>query len=767
MKRTLKLTSVLMALVLMCSALASSLISTAAEETLDYSMTLHQEGNQLFNEKGQAVRLLGVNIPQFGWSLTGEDRVEELIDMALNDWQSNVIRLPVKPNFWLGRGSTSAEEAAAYRERVDAAVAQIAAAGKYVILDNHSFYLPGEDSELFWADAAEHYKDHPNVIFGLFNEPAACTWTQYFEGATDFSYEGENEWGQQDTIRLDSKGVPNLLKIVRATGAKNVVTISGLTWGFDLQYMTPENFREFAENQADQKISSGELTQAQKSAWVDEYIEKYGIQETTGNGIIFETHPYPEREDDWDAYLYDTLMQYPVVVGECGPTENKTSPIRVLSDNDKSYLDKLTSYMDKYGIHLTAWSVGAWPYLTQNTDLTKPSAYGEVIRDYIIENNTTKAVQLYTEPDYKGELAALYAGKYNASDLSGFDLSKLASVSAKDDYYQYVVTFYEEANQGGRSYSIVPNASQISTDNIGFTPASILIERQERVNILPDHATATANGSEEGYTPDLAIDGKTSTYWMNRSDTYSELVIKLDGVYALNGITLCHAAEAGMLSSDNSRSYSVSLSTNGVVYNRVVDVQNNGLGYTSYFFDQTPASYIRVQIREGGLIEPDVAFLAEVMAYGSSYNGAVTALPGRIPGSGTTATTAGGTTATRRPTAAGTTAPAPTDTTETTAETVTDPTTQITEPVDVPDRTYYMDDEGNIYYVDDNGDKVLVDETGREIGRIPQDNVTDATTPPDEGPVIWPFVVGGIVLVVIAAVIVLLVVLKKKKTRAD
>ena len=767
MKRSLKLISILLALVLTVSIIPVSSVG-ALEPTLDMSMTLHQEGNQLFNEKGQAVRLLGINVPHYGWSLVGDNAVDRAIDLAINDWQSNFIRLAVKPAFWLGLGSTSADEAEKYRQRIDAAIAKISAAGKYVLLDNHSFYLPGEDSELFWADAAKRYKDHPNVVFGLFNEPAVCSWRQYFEGQENYSYQGENAWGQQDTIVLDSKGVPNLLRIVRATGAKNVVTLSGLTWGFDLEYVTPTRFRGFAENRAAELIDSGKLTEANKAAWIEEYIEKYGIYETTGNGIMFETHPYPEREDDWDTYLFDAAMEYPIVVGECGPTELRNGATRVLSATEKSYLDKLTSWMDKYGIHLTAWAMGAWPHLTQVGNIAKPSAYGEVIMEFIARNNASKAVQFYTGIDYKGTKAVLEPGKYEASELAGFDMANLASVSAKDDYYQYVVTFYEKAGQKGKSYTIIPNVSDINPKKIGFKPASLLIERQIRKNILPGHATVTANNTAGGNETNLVVDGKVSSYWTAQFSGYAELILELDQVYALNGITLCHAGEAGMLSSDNNRSYVVSLSTNGVLYNRVVDVQNNGLGLTSYFFDQTPAKYIRVQVRKGGLIEPNVVYLAEVQAYGSPYSGQVENLPGKIPGTDGGATTipsVAPVTTTTGSVASST--DAATTTTTDTGTSATDATQPTTGAI-IPERTYYQDSEGNIYYIDEaTNEKVLVDQTGKEIGRVPrEDNDKDTVVPKpvDDGmpAYVWILIAGGAVLV-IAAVVIILVVSKKKK----
>lgn len=593
---------------------------SAQEADPDQSYTLHTEGNQLVNAAGEAVRLLGVGVPYLSWSADAYamQAAEAAVDVALNEWNSNVIRLAVVPKFWLGSTGDS------YKKCVDGIIAKVAAAGKYVILDNHSFHLPDNQSEEFWKDAAVRYKDHPHVLFELFNEPAECSWQQYFEGGT-LTYSGQNDWGETVDVNIESKGVPHLLKTLRETGASNVVILPGLTWGFDLSYMTETNFRRFASSLAE----SGNATD--KAAFVEDYVDKYFMKETTGNGIMYSTHPYPDRASEWDDYLKDTILEYPVIVGECGPTEKTSGFIRKLSDNDISYLDKLASYMSDNGLHLAAWSIGAWPFLNKEPSLS-PSAYGEYMQDFIKREMENKAVKLYEGQDYQGNAVTLETGKYTVSSLKdkGFSLRSLGSLSCKDDLYQYTVILYEKEDYSGASYHVISNSKSLIPDVIGFTPESLVITRGPWVNILPDHVTVEASGEYAGQSADYVADGRNSTFWQNKSENGSTITLKLDSVYALNKITLAHAAEANMLPVFNVSDYTISVSTDGNVYTRIVDVQNNTMGLTSYTFDQVIASYIKIHISKGGLTEPDTAYLAEVMAYGSPYAGEVEKEPASV-----------------------------------------------------------------------------------------------------------------------------------------
>lgn len=603
-----RLLSVIAALSIVSAVCFSASAETVPAEKADGAM-LHTEGNQLISESGEAIRLMGLNVPYMSWSDDCEDEVLNAVDISINEWNGNAVRLAVVPSIWFGSKKES------YRALADKVIETVSAAGKYVILDNHSFYLPDDDDISFWEDAANRYKNHPYVVFELFNEPAGCTWQQYYEGGR-LTYKGKNDWGEDADVTVDSCGVPELFKTVRATGAKNVCILPGINWSFDLSFCTEDNFEEFAKSVAEEKSPQDIET------FVKEYKEKYFMSETDGNGIMYSTHPYPTKPSDWDQYLLDTILEYPVLVGECGPTEKENGFIRKLSDNDKSYLDTLTDYVDRYELNITPWAWGAWPYLNQEPS-DKLSAFGTYMKKYFDQSNSEKAVTLYSESDYIGDSLTLEAGKYSADRLLklGFDISDLKSAACKSDYYQYTVTLYEKGDLSGKEYTFVPNVANINADLCGFEPKSVKIVRTVPENILTDHAKITATGSDKGQPVENIIDGKTGTYWKNVSEKPSEIVISLDDVYALNRIRIAHASEASMMSVFNASDYTVSVSTDGKTFTRIIDVTDNSLGLCEYNFEQVFASYIKIKMTKGSVVENNTYYLAEVMAYGTPYTG--------------------------------------------------------------------------------------------------------------------------------------------------
>ena len=119
MKKWTSLFCLLIVLVLLLGLVPTG---AAAEDAAD--PTLHTEGNQLVNGSGEAVRLLGLNIPYMTWSDQNETKVMEVLDISLDEWDSNAIRLGVTPELWFGKKAES------YRKTADRLIEKVAALGK-------------------------------------------------------------------------------------------------------------------------------------------------------------------------------------------------------------------------------------------------------------------------------------------------------------------------------------------------------------------------------------------------------------------------------------------------------------------------------------------------------------------------------------------------------------------------------------------------------------------------------------------------------------
>ncbi|HEY9248636.1 MAG TPA: cellulase family glycosylhydrolase, partial [Rariglobus sp.] len=260
-----------------------------------------------------------VNIPSLEWSLTGEN-LSVSIPAAIIDWQANLIRLPVKQASWL-----SSTDGPAYKALVDGIVAQASAAGVYVLLDQHEYQQPSTTAATFWTDAANHYKNNPAVLFGLFNEPHGTTWTVWKNGDAN------------------GPGMQGLVNAIRATGANNVITAGGLDWAYDLSGI----------------------------------IAGYALTDTApGNGIVYETHIYPWK-GSWQERVGNVAQVHPVLVGEIGHPDG-TSYIGLNFEDDSTWVPRVLDWVDTRQLHWTGWSLHptATPSMIRDWTYTPTAHWG-------------------------------------------------------------------------------------------------------------------------------------------------------------------------------------------------------------------------------------------------------------------------------------------------------------------------------------------------------------------------------------------------------
>ena len=315
-------------------------------------MRLHTEGNKVLDAGGKPVWLYGVNIASLEWTNGGE-HVEESVNRAINDWKVNLIRLPLAQDRWFGKMTNQTDGGAAYRALVDKLVDTCAAGRVYINLDLHwsdcgkwvneggklgQHDMPDERSIDFWRDAATRYQNQPNVIFGLYNEPHDVSFAVWRDGGT--AADKPARWNpSQAKITYEAVGLQKLYDTVRATGATNLVTVSGLDWGYDL---------------------SGVL-------------QGYEIK---GSNLIYETHPYPNKPPSWDKNFGDASSKYPVYAGEWGFGRRDT--------NGLEYAQNLMQYAKKHELHWTAWDLHttAGPTLIKNWQY-EPTIFGQFVKEQL------------------------------------------------------------------------------------------------------------------------------------------------------------------------------------------------------------------------------------------------------------------------------------------------------------------------------------------------------------------------------------------------
>ena len=231
-------------------------------------------GTKIYDPNGQEFIVKGTNM--FDWE--GMDNVSSYVYA----WGFNTLRVP---NYLLGSYDLPHPEENGYsinHQIVDAFTSQ----GTVVMFDAHDRiggYYEEEEWEIlkdYWREMAQEFKDNSNVWFNLHNEPG----NDVARSEKWVSYHRE------------------LIDIVRAEGANNLIVVDGEAWGQDYHTKTIANY-------------------------ADEVIE--------GNeNILFSLHVYDQwMENDIGAY-FDTLhsQNIPVIIGEYG-SSNETHDTLATSIN--------------------------------------------------------------------------------------------------------------------------------------------------------------------------------------------------------------------------------------------------------------------------------------------------------------------------------------------------------------------------------------------------------------------------------------------------
>ena len=226
-------------------------------------------GNKIYDPNGKEFIIKGTNM----FASEGISGVHKY----LNIWGFNTVRVP---NYILGNSSEPNPMNDGYATNkaiVDAYTSQ----GAVVIFDAHDRigrYYEGADFETlkdYWREMAQQFKDNPNVWFNLQNEPGNAVanpeqWVQYHR---------------------------ELIDIIRAEGAENMIIVDGEAWGQDYHTQT------IANNAQD--IMNG------------------------NDNVMFSIHVYDQwNNQDIGAYL-DILEAngIPIMIGEYGSINNGQSTL--------------------------------------------------------------------------------------------------------------------------------------------------------------------------------------------------------------------------------------------------------------------------------------------------------------------------------------------------------------------------------------------------------------------------------------------------------
>ena len=280
---------------------------------------IHVEGNRFVDGHGKVVIFRGVNISDPD-KIEKNGRWSKAHFEVIKDWGANIIRVPVHPVAWKGRGKE------AYFELLDQAVVWASELGLYMIIEWHGignlnsevFQHPMHETTkaetfAFWRAIAHRYAGVPTIAFyELFNEPTLNN-----------GQLGEMSWAEWKELNEE------MIHIIFAHDQNVVPLVGGFNWAYELRYVREDP--------------------------VD------------ATNIAYVTHPYPMKttepfEVNWERDFGYVAETYPVFATEIGfmAAEDPGAHIPVIADEE--YGRRITAYFDRKGISWTVWNFDPdWP----------------------------------------------------------------------------------------------------------------------------------------------------------------------------------------------------------------------------------------------------------------------------------------------------------------------------------------------------------------------------------------------------------------------
>lgn len=270
-----------------CTQAQSSEVKT--ETFVDKHGWLSVEGTSLIDKNGERLVLRGISLGWHNWWSRFYDGAT--ITWLQNDWDCNLVRaaIGVEPDGAYLNDSVLANKC--LDNVVDAAIQN----GMYVIVDWHSHSIKTKEAKDFFTRVANKYKDYPNIIYEIFNEPVEDSW----EDVKAYSEE--------------------IIKTIRAIDKRNIILVGTPHWDQDIHLAA------------------------------DNPIQGY-------NNIMYTLHFYAatHKQELRDRANYALQKGLPVFVSECAGMEaTGDGPI------DHQEWKRWVDWMANHGLSWVAWSVSS------------------------------------------------------------------------------------------------------------------------------------------------------------------------------------------------------------------------------------------------------------------------------------------------------------------------------------------------------------------------------------------------------------------------
>ncbi len=349
-----------MTLIVIVSGISLAPRPAQAKAAISTIFGLHVSGNQLQNQAGENVRLLGVNRPGTEYKCVNNASIFDGPDdkasvNAMASWHINTVRVPLNEDCWLSiNGAQNQYSGTAYRQAVQNYVNLLVSKGLIPVLDLH-WNAPGGDTAFgqqpmpdadhsydFWYSVAATFQGYSSVIFNLYNEPHADDGACWKDGSS------APYAAPCSGVGFAVAGMQGLVTKVRQTGAHNVIMLDG--WGF-ANYI------------------GGVLN---------------SLPSDPDNNLMISAHVYTDSGcasiDCFNQQYLPVAQKLPVVLGEIGE-----------KDCQHSFIDPVMNWADGNNIGYLGWAwvvndCAAYPSLINDYN-GNPSPFGVGLKDHLASIN--------------------------------------------------------------------------------------------------------------------------------------------------------------------------------------------------------------------------------------------------------------------------------------------------------------------------------------------------------------------------------------------
>jgi len=228
MKNAKQIAVAALALCALCTAAAAA---PPAGSPVDKNGQLSVKNGQIVNKNNDPVALRGMS---FFWSNPGWEGAKyynsNVVGWLADDWKVDIVRAAMNPT---DRGD--------WQKVVDAAIDK----GIYVIIDWHSHNAHNQtnDAKTFFSTQAGKYKDTPNVLYEIYNEPCptkdggACAGDDWATLVRPYAQAVVDEIRKTDTKNIIVIGSADYSKRVDLA---TVNPVSGSNLAYSVHYYTAE-----------------------------------------------------------------------------------------------------------------------------------------------------------------------------------------------------------------------------------------------------------------------------------------------------------------------------------------------------------------------------------------------------------------------------------------------------------------------------------------------------------------------------------------------